>query len=243
MGTLESDRGRAMRGREKTVPATRDQPAYTLSEAARYLRLPAATLRSWVIGRGYRTTSGTERFQPLIHPPQKRPPVLSFSNLVEAHVLRALRTEHGISVKDVRKALHYAERALGIRRLLLSGELQAHAGEIFLERYGALISLSNSGQLAMRRIFDEHLERVVWGEAKFPERLYPFVTSDMMNGGKPIVIDPDVAFGRPVVHRRGISTRVIAERIDSGEGVEELAADYDLSETEIENAVLYERAA
>ena len=61
--------------------------------------------------------------------------------------------------------------------------------------------------------------------------------------GKPIAIDPTIAFGRPVVRRIGVSTRAIAERIDAGETVDELAADYDLSPTEIEEAVLYERAA
>ena len=221
----------------------RDHAAYTLVEAARYLKLPVATLRSWVVGRGYPTASGTERFHPLIHPPEKRPPVLSFSNLIEAHVLRALRTEHGVSVKAVRKALRYAEQTLGIERLLLRGELCTQAGEIFLERYGTLINLSASGQLAMRRVFEEHLKRVVWDKKHFPERLYPFLSAERHTGERPIVIDPQIAFGRPIVLRKGVSTRVIAERIDSGETVQGLAADYDLSEAEIEDAVLYERAA
>jgi hypothetical protein len=47
----------------------------------------------------------------------------------------------------------------------------------------------------------------------------------------------------PVLARRSISTTVIAERIDAGEAVDELAADYDLAVSEVEEAVLYERAA
>jgi hypothetical protein len=46
-----------------------EQPAYGLAEAARYLKLPVATLRSWVVGRSYPTTGGGGRFHPLIHPP------------------------------------------------------------------------------------------------------------------------------------------------------------------------------
>jgi hypothetical protein len=30
-----------------------DNPAYTIAEAARYLKLAPATLRSWFIGRSY----------------------------------------------------------------------------------------------------------------------------------------------------------------------------------------------
>jgi uncharacterized protein (DUF433 family) len=40
----------------------------------------------------------------------------------------------------------------------------------------------------------------------------------------------------------GVSTQAIADRIDAGESVHELAADYRLEPSEIEEAVLYERA-
>ena len=229
--------------RNSSAASPREQPAYTLAEAARYLKLPVATLRSWVVGRSYPTAEGPGRFQPLIHPPRRKPPVLSFSNLIEAHVLRALRTDHGVSVKELRRALKYAEERLGVERLLLRRELCTDGGNLFLERYGQLINLSASGQLAMRKVFEQHLERVVWDVPQFPARLYPFLSSEGLGPDRPIAIDPQIAFGRPVVVRRGVSTHAIAERIDAGETVADLAADYDLSPTEIEEAVLYERAA
>lgn len=54
------------------------QPAYSISEAARYLRLPPATLRSWVLGRDYPNRDATSRFHPLIWLARKQPPLLSF---------------------------------------------------------------------------------------------------------------------------------------------------------------------
>lgn len=227
----------------RSAASHRDQPAYTLAEAARYLRLPAATLRSWVLGRHYPTAEGSSEFRPLLHPASRRPPLLSFANLIEAHVLRSLRTEHGVPVKALRGALAYAEKSLGIERLLLRRELRAHAGKVFLDRYGELIELSASGQLAMRRLFDEHLKRIEWDTSKLPVRLYPFVSAAAPSEARPIVIDPRIAFGRPVVASKAITTSIIAERIDAGETVEDVAADYDLGRSEIEQAVLYERAA
>ena len=228
---------------QNTAASDRDVPAYTLAEAARYIRLPVATLRSWVLGREYPTAEGGGRFPPLIRPASRRPPMLSFSNLVEAHVLRSLRAEHGVSIKALRKALAYAEKALDIERLLLRPELRTEAGKIFLDRYGELIELSASGQLAMRLLLEVYLKRVEWDSSKFPVRLYPFVLADERNEERSIVIDPRIAFGRPVLLRRGVSTSAIAERIDAGETVEDLAADYDLDPSEIEQAALYERAA
>jgi uncharacterized protein (DUF433 family) len=74
-------------------------------------------------------------------------------------------------------------------------------------------------------------------------RLYPFPVADATGPSRPIAIDPQIAFGRPIVARKGISTGASADRIDAGESVEALAADYDLTVPEIEVAVLYERAA
>lgn len=227
------------------MPAANDREsaAYTLAEAARYLRLPAATLRSWVLGRQYPTAEGSGEFPPLMRPASRRPPLLSFSNLIEAHVLRSLRTEHGVPVKALRSALAYAEKSLGVDRLLLRPELRADAGKVFLDRYGQLIDLSASGQLTMRRLFAEHLKRVEWDSSKFPAQLYPFLWTAAPSDERPIVIDPRIAFGRPVVQRKGISTSAIVERIDAGETVQDIATDYDLGPFEIEQAILYERAA
>src|SRR5476649_2633957 len=123
----------------RRIAATNDprhQPAYPLTEAARYLKLPPATLRAWTLGRRYPTTQGKGDFRPLIRPASGKPPLLSFSNLFEAHVLRALRAEHGVSVKALRQAVEFAERKLGIERLLLRPELRSEAGQVFLDRYG-----------------------------------------------------------------------------------------------------------
>jgi uncharacterized protein (DUF433 family) len=229
--------------RSKGAVFERDAPAYTLAEAARYLRLPAATLRSWALGRQYPTAEGRADFPPLLRPASRKPPSLSFSNLIEAHVLRSLRTEHGVPVKALRNALNYAEKTLGIDRLLLRPELRADAGRVFLDRYGELIELTASGQLAMRRLFDEHLNRIEWDSSRFPVRLYPFLSASAPSAERPIVIDPRIAFGRPVVVSKGISTSTIAERVDAGESVNDIAADYELAQSEIEQAVVYERAA
>jgi len=221
----------------------REFPIYGLSEAAGYLHIPLATLRSWTVGRTYRTRDGSASFEPLIQLPDPTEARLSFSNLVEAHVLRALRTRHDVSMRAVRQALSYAEHELAVERLLLSEDLLTTAGDIFLERYGELINLSKSGQIAVRKLLETHLERVDRGDGGFPVRLFPFLTGDFASSSRLIVIDPRVSYGRPTIAHRGISTGAIVGRIDAGESLDEVSDDYDLTRDEIEAAVLYERAA
>ena len=57
---------------------------------------------------------------------------------------------------------------------------------------------------------------------------------------KNIAIDPLIAFGRPTITGTGIATNVIAGRFGAGEKVEELAKDYELTETQIDEALEYE---
>lgn len=219
----------------------RDQPAYLLPEAARYARVAPATLRAWVAGRNYIKQTGPAFSPPLIRPADATKRILSFNNLIEAHVLQALRTTHGVPIREVRTALEYAQQQLRIDRLLLSKQLMTSAGELFLDRYGQLISLNPAGQLAMKMMLDAHLQRVEWDDG-VPIKLYPFVTA-VADGVRPIAIDPEVSFGRPTLAESRISTESIVQRIDSGESVQAIAEDYDITAREVEEAVLYEMAA
>jgi uncharacterized protein (DUF433 family) len=221
----------------------RDLPAYSVGEAARYLRVPSATLRSWVAGRQYPRGAGLASFEPLMRPADPGGLRLSFTNLVEAHVLHALRTHHAVPIRHIRTAIQYAERELAISRLLLSEELHTHAGELFLDYLGQLISLSRSGQLAVRKLLEAHLQRVERDTASLPIRLYPFLTAPVVDGPKHIVIDPGVSFGRPTLTGYGVTTRVLAQRIDAGESPDDLAEDYGIRRELIEEAALFEQAA
>ena len=51
----------------KTNDDPRLVPAYSVAEAAHYLRMHEATLRSWVVGRLYPVGGQTKRSRPLIH--------------------------------------------------------------------------------------------------------------------------------------------------------------------------------
>jgi len=66
---------------------------------------------------------------------------------------------------------------------------------------------------------------------------------DFRNSPRLVTIDPVIAFGRPVLERRGIKTSVIAERFLVGETIVEIAADYDLEAFEVEEAIRYEALA
>jgi uncharacterized protein (DUF433 family) len=217
----------------------RFRPAYTFTEAARYLSIPAPTVTAWF--RGIHAKHQT--FKPVLRLEEPRDRRLYFSNLVEAHVLRALRTRHGIPMPAVRKALEYVRRELGIERLLIDPRLRAAPGKMFLKRYAELVELTRSGQHVIERVWDSHLDAVVQDPSGVPFKLYPWLPDRTQPPKRSILIDPAVSFGRPMTSSRGIATSVLADLYDAGSSLDELTAEYGITQQEIEDALAFERAA
>src|SRR5260370_39304582 len=120
----------------------REMPAYGLVEAAHYLRIPLATLRSWVRGQYYVIKSGRRFFKPVIELPDRNLLSLSFVNLVEAHVLDAIRREHSIPLPKVRRALDYVKRQFDSRHPLVDQKFQTDGVDLFVSRFENLIAAS-----------------------------------------------------------------------------------------------------
>jgi len=208
-------------------------------EAARYLRMSDSTLKGWVAGRDYLVAGGERHSAGLIRLPDQADGRLSFSNLIEAHVLSALRMQYRIKMPQVRMALEYSREHLGIERILLSDSLRAMSGNVFWKHLDALINIGMGGQVAMPEILGAYLERVEWHpQAKdHPLRMFPLTRPDYHDPLRLVAIDPEVAFGRPVVQRKAITTSIIAERWKVGESILAIAEDYDLEAFEVEEAL------
>src|SRR5215467_1746687 len=149
-------------------------PAYSVAEAAHYLRMPEGTLRSWVVGRWYPVAGQAKRSKPLIHLDDPRRQYLSFINLVEAHVLAAIRRRHDVKLPKVRSALDYLMRQFKIERPLIDQTFQTDGLDLFVERYGDLINASREGQSAMKEIISVYLKRIERDAKGLPIKLYPF---------------------------------------------------------------------
>jgi uncharacterized protein (DUF433 family) len=224
----------------------RELPAYLIMEAAHYLVIPKSTVRSWVVGYPYTTQKGRKTFRPIIVPASKAPLLLSFINLVEIHILDAIRRKHKVSLEKVRKAIDYLKREFPSKHPLADQQFETDGVNLFVEKYGQLIGISQDGQLAMKELLRAHLCRVERDMAGIPVKLYPFTTTSIQSEPKLIVIDPRIAFGQPVIAGTGIRTATIAERYKAGESIGELADDYDLQPFQIEEAIrceLYLKAA
>jgi uncharacterized protein (DUF433 family) len=220
-------------------------PRYTYLDAFRATQVPPSTIAAWVRGMRYTKKGGRSgRVEPVIERPVRGDSRLSFNNLLEVHVLRALRKVHEVQLKAVRAAIRHAREEHGIPRLLIDPQLRTTGGALFLDYYFQLVPLSQSGQFAMRAILQQFLRRVRVDEHLRQAMFYPLPRNPKFSPtDEPVLVSPLVSFGDPVIGRIGVSTRAIASRLNAGEEKAAIIDDYRLSEDEFEEAILYEEAA
>lgn len=137
---IDYGKGRVMKGvegGELGAPDRFETPLYTLSEAARYLDIPASTLSSWSRGYFRRPPGGriaVTGVPVLTALPRRghRGPVIPFIGLAEGLVLTAMRRS-GVPLQRIRPALDRLEEQFGLRHALASRRLYTDGAEVLFD--------------------------------------------------------------------------------------------------------------
>jgi len=203
-----------------------DTPAYNCLQAANYVGVPPHTLRRWIDEAG------------LITPPSIGG--LSFNNLAEAHIIKAMRRVHGISLQGIRRALRELQQIRPSAHPLLEETFETDGVDLCIRDEDAVINLSRKGQTEIREFVSLYLHRIQRNDSGKVARLFPFIIADRAEEPKSISISATVSFGRPVLAGTGISTSVIVGRFNARDSIEELAREYAVSAAILEDAIRWE---
>jgi uncharacterized protein (DUF433 family) len=201
-----------------------DFPTYGMAEAALYLRLPYQRVRSWTKDSG------------LILPGPNG--LLSFNNLLELHVINGLRKQYALPLPRIRQAVEEYGRSCASEHPLLDPNLQTDGFYLFLREGEKYINLSRSGQFAIPAIVSLYLRRIERHAEEI--RFFPFVVNDSEDEPRHVQISPTVAFGKPVLAGTGVTTEVIAGRFLSRDSIADLAEEYAVDQSKIEDALRWE---
>jgi uncharacterized protein (DUF433 family) len=232
----------------RTQDDVREYPAYSIEEAARYVGVPARTMRSWVRGYPYKTAHGIKHVPPLIQPADSTHNLLSFFNLAEAHVLAATR-EKNIPTSRVRRAVEYLRNVEQLDRPLLTHVFHRHGRNLFVKelfgrRLRQPLGVSAYGQYGINQVLRRYLERVERDKIDGrPILIYP-LRRGQRDRRKRIAIYPLVSSGKPVLRGTGIPIEVIWARVTKGhESIPALARDFRLKRSDVKAAIRHFQAA
>jgi uncharacterized protein (DUF433 family) len=222
-----------------------DAPLYGIPEAALYLDIPVATLRSWVSGRTYPTSRGLKFFHPLIDLADPLDGLASFYNLVEAHILVTFRRHYNIPIPNIRDAMDYLRGSIDHPHPLITQEFYLHGKDLVIEemRAGELttrvpVNATKKGQLGIREVLGIYLERID-RRGGLPASLHPMKRSRPLQQPEIVEINPNVAFGAPVLKGTSMTIAMIIERHEFGMSPKEIAEDFDLQLSEVKQAISY----
>ena len=171
-------------------------------------------------------------------PGRRGAPRVPFIGLSEAMVLVAFRRS-GLPMQRIRPAVRILQEQIGLEHALARKKLYSDGAEIlydFAERYdedeiGSPVVI-RSGQRVFRQVVDNYLQRINYDDTGWARRLVLPITE------RPIVaVDPWRGFGQPLFLHGGAPLDNVLARIRAGEPPEDVAADFEVPEEDVQEAL------
>lgn len=213
-----------------------DRKIYSESDAAEILRVPTSTLHWWLEGGERRGKT----YPPVLRPESTGARSLTWSEFIEAALLRQYRRTHGVDLHEIRQFISRLREEQGVpyplahfvpmvgerRRLLLEIQQETNLpGELWLVA-------PTDDQIVLTEPAASFVRRVEWDDGL----AVGWRPHD--DDASPVRCYPDARFGRPSIG--GISTEAIVEHLDGGEDETDVAEQFDLTVDDVRWASAYE---
>lgn len=212
---------------------------YSPREAGRILEVGTATVKRWAFG--YRRHG--KRYEAAINtelPEMDDVSALTFLELIELLLIKGFLAA-GASWPMVHTAFTTASKLIDEPHPFASKRWFADPGGIYLDLAEAseeqdLIEMSRYGQMASDEVLGIYLRQIEFDVEDVARRWYP------LGKDGPIVLDPSVEFGSPVVAGTRIETEVLWQYAEGGEEIGAIADAYELQQDKVEAAITFERS-
>lgn len=216
---------------------------YTPAEAASLTGASPEAIRRWMFGYHYKHKDSVRLLPPVWEAdiePIHGQIALSFLDLMEIRFIRAFR-EHGVSWPTIREAARVACDIVDDVHPFARKRFRTDGERIFQE-------VSDRGAVKLldlnRRswVFHEVIEPSLFDGIEYSgdtiSRWFP------LDGSRMIVVDPKIAFGRPILTRECVPTDLIASAVRANDGdVESVGRWYSLPKRAVQAAVAFEERA
>lgn len=215
---------------------------YTFQEASKLTKASSQELRRWLKGYAYKVHALDERVisAPLWQTELAESELegISFHDLLEVRFVQAFR-KHGVSLQTIRLASQQAREIFNHPYPFTCKRFQTDGRTIFsaaLKETGEMQLLDLvKKQYAFTKIIEPSLYRgIEFGHDELASQWYPVPRS------KAIVLNPSLAFGKPIVTRGSIRTSILYDAFKVEESKLFVAKLYDVPISAVEAAIRFE---
>lgn len=162
---------------------------------------------------------------------------VNFYTLIELYTFFKLQ-ELGVSTHAILKARDHMAKDMNLPYPFASTGLLTDGKKIWYEFKDSIINADGSKQTNFINIIKEFVEKVDFGKNKLAQQFWP--------AGKQssILVDPHHQFGQPIIKGTNVNAEMLFSMYQSGEPLQTIGILYDLTESEVNDAIrFYKQAA
>ena len=213
-----------------------------MPEAARLVGTSTQTIRRWLLGYRFPTRSGRTGQSGSVFSPALAQiegyRAIGFLDLVELLFVKAFRDE-GVTLPTIRRAAKEAAKRWHTTHPFCLRRLATDGRGIFatvIDDFGEedLLDLAKS-QLAFKKVLQPYLKQLQYDKDYVVERWWP------LGNKKPVCVDPNLCFGRPVTMPVPVPTEIVFEAAREDQSLAEVAKWYDLPMRSVRAAIEFEK--
>lgn len=210
---------------------------YTLQESEKLTGARARDVSRWLFGHTLNAGVSTPLWAPQLAGIDAN--VVGFRDLMELRIVQAFRN-HNVPLRVIRAAIDGAKSMFGTEHPLTAHRFLIDSKSIFskaLQEHGD----AERPDLAKRHLLFKQIVRpALYAGIEFADnghatRWFPLKRSYA------IVLDPQIAFGKPVLTNYGIRTEIIAEAFKVEKNKKTVASLFDIPVAAVDVAIRYER--
>jgi uncharacterized protein (DUF433 family) len=210
----------------------RTQPMYSYREVSELAHVSVSTVRNWL--HGYDSDNG--RVSPLFRQHNNEEKSCSFLELIEIVVAANFRKAEHVPFALVKQTHDNAEKLYNLQYPFARMELKAIGGHIvrvLRVRGASLQAVDVPEQYTIPDIVQQIIDDQLDFEFELASRWYPV-------GKKvPIIVDPRISAGLPVVQGRGVTVDTIFKRFKADQSMAAIARDYQIERNTIEKVIQF----
>src|SRR4051812_47232706 len=215
---------------------------YSFREASRFTKAEPREIRRWLRGYDFRYRGQPRHSAPLWRPELEYEEAIGFRDLLELRLVKHF-VANGVHLTLVRKAIDAARGEFGTDYPLTAHRFLTDGRRIFHEALETATSEPSplSDLIAHQYVLDEVIRPSLYAGIEYRQggkqakRWYP------MQRTKAIVLDPEIAFGKPVLAEYGIPVDVTAAAAAAEKSEARVARIFEIPRAAVSLAVRYEQ--